>query len=119
MTLSNPIKVYFESNAHAELVAYFDDSEIYDHCYPALEALAKDARMIVTESADEPPVGDLQPLIDVLNLAGKCFQRHGLLSPTASDQERRDAIHRFSTWWNDHAIPLLDKYENSCCDERV
>lgn len=44
------IKVYFESNQHAEVVATFEDEELYTLCLPVLEAEAKKARMIVTES---------------------------------------------------------------------
>lgn len=114
MTFNNPIKVYFESRAHAEVIAYFDSSEIYNLCLPALEAAAQDARMIVTEAVqEEEPAGELTPLIEVLKAAGECFQRHSLLSPNVSDQDRRDAIQRFSNWWNDQAVPLLQEYESS------
>ena len=44
------VKVYFESNCHAELVATFDTEELYDLCFPALEKEAKKQRMIVTEN---------------------------------------------------------------------
>lgn len=47
------IKVYFESRAHAEHVACFYDVQTYDACLPALEKMAKEARMIVTESVQE------------------------------------------------------------------
>jgi hypothetical protein len=47
------IKVYFESQSHAELVAIFDNEETYDACLPALEKLAKESGMVVTESIDE------------------------------------------------------------------
>lgn len=47
------IKVYFESGSHAELVAVFVDEETYDTCLPALEKLAEENRMIVTESVNE------------------------------------------------------------------
>lgn len=114
MTLNNPIEVYFESHAHAEVVAYFDSSEIYNLCLPALEAAAWEARMIVTDSVQGgEPAGELASLIEVLKAAGECFQRHGLLSPTASDQERRDALERFSNWWNTQAVPLLETFKNS------
>lgn len=49
------IKVYFESDTHAELAAIFDDEEMYDLCRPTLEKAALKARMVVTESIiDEP-----------------------------------------------------------------
>ena len=44
------VKVYFESNCHAELVATFDTEELYDLCFPALEKEAKKQRIIVTEN---------------------------------------------------------------------
>ena len=47
------IRVYFESNAHAELVATFESEELYIACLPTLEQLASEQRMIVTETIDE------------------------------------------------------------------
>lgn len=47
------IKVYFESNSHAELVATFESEEIYALCIKALEKDAKSKGMILTESAEE------------------------------------------------------------------
>jgi hypothetical protein len=47
------IRVYFESNAHAELVATFESEELYMSCLPTLERLASKQRMIVTETIDE------------------------------------------------------------------
>ncbi len=47
------IRVYFESNAHAELVATFESEELYMSCLPTLERLANEQRMIVTETIDE------------------------------------------------------------------
>ena len=47
------IRVYFESNAHAELVATFESEELYIACLPTLEELASWQRMIVTETIDE------------------------------------------------------------------
>jgi len=35
------VKVYFETDVHAELVAIFDSEETYDACLPALEKLRK------------------------------------------------------------------------------
>ena len=35
------IKVYFETDGYAELVAIFDSEETYSACYESLEALAK------------------------------------------------------------------------------
>ena len=47
------IRVYFESNAHAELVATFESEELYIACLPTLEELASKQRMVVTETIDE------------------------------------------------------------------
>lgn len=46
------IAVYFESKSCAELVALFVDEEAYEAAYKGLEKLAKDSRMIVTDSED-------------------------------------------------------------------
>ena len=46
------VKVYFESPNHAELVAIFDTEETYNVCLPALEKMAKENRMIMTESVE-------------------------------------------------------------------
>ena len=51
------IKVYFESGIHAELVAEIASEEVYMACLPALEALAKQGRMIVTESIESEVKG--------------------------------------------------------------
>lgn len=45
-------------------------------------------------------------LLDVLEMAKDCFGQHNLLS-TATDEERREAIKRFSKWWNGMAVPAL------------
>jgi len=47
------ITVYFESTAHAEVVARFDSEELYNACLPTLEAEAKKFGMMVTESVTE------------------------------------------------------------------
>lgn len=52
------IKVYFESKNHAELVAIFDTETEYDVCFPALEKLAKQNRMIVTESVEKQDLSE-------------------------------------------------------------
>ena len=44
------IKVYFESNSHAELVATFESEDLYIASLPALEKKAKEQGMIVTEA---------------------------------------------------------------------
>jgi len=36
------VKVYFETEVHAELVAIFDSEETYDACLDALEKLRKE-----------------------------------------------------------------------------
>lgn len=47
------IKVYFESNSHAELVATFESEEVYALCISTLEKDAKSKGMILTESVEE------------------------------------------------------------------
>ena len=63
------VKVYFESNNHAELVAIFRDDEAYNYCINELHDKASDMNMIVTESVDEEvDLADLEDLasLDVL-----------------------------------------------------
>ncbi len=50
-------------------------------------------------------------MLDVLKMAQDCFGQHNLLS-TATDGERREALARFSSWWNELAVPLLLKLKN-------
>ena len=50
------IKVYFESNSHAELVATFESEEVYVLCISALENDAKSKGMILTESVEKEEV---------------------------------------------------------------
>ena len=47
------IKVYFESNTHAELIAIFESEDIYCSCVPALEKLAEERGVFLTESIEE------------------------------------------------------------------
>lgn len=47
------IKVYFESNSQAELVATFESEEVYALCISTLEKDAKSKGMILTESVEE------------------------------------------------------------------
>ena len=47
------IKVYFESNSHADLVATFESEEVYALCIPALEKEAQSKGMKLTESVEE------------------------------------------------------------------
>lgn len=55
------VKVYFESDSHAELTAIFDNEAMYMVCAKALEKAAKKAGMIVTESVqDEIDITDLK-----------------------------------------------------------
>lgn len=49
------IRVYFESNSHAELVATFEDESAYIACLPTLEELARQGGMEVTEQVIEVP----------------------------------------------------------------
>lgn len=49
------VKVYFQhpTNWYRELVAYFDTEETYMICLPALEKLAEEANMVITENIVE------------------------------------------------------------------
>lgn len=47
------IKVYAESDTHAELWATFLTDEMYDLCLPELERLAYGYGMFITESVEE------------------------------------------------------------------
>jgi len=47
------VKVYFESKNHAEHVATFFETSLYDDVYSLLEKKAKAMRMILTESVEE------------------------------------------------------------------
>lgn len=47
------VKVYFESDSHAELVAQFNNEGTYMACLDALTQMANDHRMVVTESVHE------------------------------------------------------------------
>jgi hypothetical protein len=47
------ITVYFETNSYSEMVATFVDEATYMACLPALERLAKEARMTISESVEE------------------------------------------------------------------
>ncbi len=46
------VKVYFESSSHAELVAIFEDEDLYSKCLDVLQKEANNHRMIVTESVE-------------------------------------------------------------------
>ena len=50
------IKVYAESNNHAELWATFETEELYNLCLPALEKIADEIGMIITESMENKDV---------------------------------------------------------------
>lgn len=54
------IRVYFESNIHAELIATFESEESYTVCLPALEKLASKQGMIVTDHLDDDRTNDIQ-----------------------------------------------------------
>jgi hypothetical protein len=47
------VTVYFETKNYAEKVAEFANEQLYIRCLPDLEKLAKEQRMIVTESIQE------------------------------------------------------------------
>lgn len=62
------VKVYFETTkdgstsdgCYAELVGIFRDEETYDVCITALEELARNNRMILTESVEEYDIDDMK-----------------------------------------------------------
>ena len=47
------VKVYFETTSTAELVAVFDNEEIYERCFTALERFANEIGMFITESIED------------------------------------------------------------------
>ena len=47
------VKVYFQTDTHAELVATFTSEELYIRCLPVLNSIAKEQRMIVAENIME------------------------------------------------------------------
>jgi len=53
LKINTMVKVYYESNSHAELVATFTSEDTYISCLPALKANAKKHRMKVTEMVIE------------------------------------------------------------------
>lgn len=55
------VKVYFETEGYAELVAIFDSEETYMVCLPALEKLAElNGFIYVTESVEENDLNNLK-----------------------------------------------------------
>ena len=55
------IKVYFETkNWYATTVVYFDDEETYNACLPALEKLAEESRMFITESVIDKDISEIK-----------------------------------------------------------
>jgi hypothetical protein len=76
------IKVYFESNAHAEHVATFVDEETYNICLPALEKDAKKNGMTVTEGEEEEEVKEFFSVLRVHrdDLKGRDYDKAGELS---------------------------------------
>lgn len=50
------IKVYFEKNGHAEIVALFESEDIYITCLPILTLLADENGSVVTESIDKSTI---------------------------------------------------------------
>jgi len=55
------VKVYFETESYAELVAIFDNEATYDICFPALEKQAlENGFMFVTESVEETDINILK-----------------------------------------------------------
>ena len=55
------IKVYFETTHwFATVVAYFDNEETYNAWLPALEKLAEESRMFVTESVIDKDISEIK-----------------------------------------------------------
>ena len=54
------VKVFFETRVHAQLVAIFEDEEVYNCVFPELEKLAKINRMFITESVTDANLQDLK-----------------------------------------------------------
>jgi hypothetical protein len=54
-SLNMVITVFFEneSPSHSDIVAQFDSEELYMACLPALEKMATNMNMIVSESVNE------------------------------------------------------------------
>jgi len=84
------VKVYFESNSHAELVAIFDTEELYDMCSGSLAKSARESRMIVTVSIDEE--NDLQEQVnnydDIGNIVRdnlKCLKQIGFTASVITE----------------------------------
>ena len=46
------VKVYMESNSHAQLVAIFANEDAYGACSSSLDKYAAEGRMFITESLD-------------------------------------------------------------------
>ena len=59
------IRVYMESEKHCEIVAIFEDEELYKTCLPAIEKKAIDSGMKLTESVEDEY--DLSDLSDSLS----------------------------------------------------
>ena len=51
--LTTMVKVYFETPNTAELVAIFDNEETYEFFFSALERLANESGMFITESIED------------------------------------------------------------------
>tara|TARA_R110000824_G_scaffold370656_1_gene560302 strand:- start:1064 stop:1252 length:189 start_codon:yes stop_codon:yes gene_type:complete len=48
------VVVYFERSGYANIVAMFDDEEMYDACSPVIDKLAGKDGFTVTESCEIP-----------------------------------------------------------------
>jgi hypothetical protein len=48
------VVVYFERSGYADVIAMFEDEEIYDACSPIIDKLAEKDGFMVTESCDVP-----------------------------------------------------------------
>ena len=54
------VKVFFENKKHSELVAVFDNEDLYNVCVKPLEKLAKEWRMELSESVHSEDM-DIKP----------------------------------------------------------
>ena len=85
------VKVFFESNSHAEQVAVFEEEDLYMACLPALEEQAEKDRMVVTESIDGdtfPNNGEKHFLISINTEAGSV----GVLSRINFNTDPREKL---------------------------
>jgi hypothetical protein len=65
----------------------------------------------VTYDAKNAPIIAAAPeMLIVLQDAKTCFTGHNLLN-TATEEERKQTIENFLNWWNNQAVPIIEKLE--------